>query len=190
MLKLKRVVAVAMLMAVTVTATAQDLRTVLGTVVGGAIGGAAGSRVGQGNGRTAAIVGGTLLGAYAGNQMTSNSQPVEQTRTYQQSSYQPVRQTSQPVMSSRDAQRSYDNNEVITDDRYNSYERPAPRRVVRQVRDDQPRQRYEKFYYNVQSESGRTIQMVGCAAYDEREGASRQVDLRQCDGQQTAYQNY
>lgn len=38
----------------------------VGTVLGGGLGGVLGSQVGQGNGRTAAIIGGTLLGALAG----------------------------------------------------------------------------------------------------------------------------
>lgn len=198
MLKLKRVVAVAMLMAVAVSANAQmRSENVLGTLVGGAVGAAAGNKVGNGTGRTVAIAAGTLLGAYVGDRMTSN-QPVQQpARGYQSNGYAqgqayPVRTSSQPIVTSRDAQASYDRNEVITDD---NYERPAvrqPTRMVRQVRDvqEQPRQRFEKYFYTVQTESGRTIQMVGCAAYDEREGASRPVDLRNCESQQTAYQNY
>lgn len=38
-----------------------------GTVLGGGLGGLAGSRIGDGSGRTAAIIGGTLIGAMFGN---------------------------------------------------------------------------------------------------------------------------
>jgi uncharacterized protein YcfJ len=190
---MKRIAFVAM-MALSLSASAQN-RTdnILGTLIGGAVGGAAGSQVGKGNGRTAAIIGGTMLGAYVGDRVTSPSQPQpQQQRGYQQSSYQQAYQQptrSQPIMSSRDAQQSYDNNEVITDDQYN--DRRVVRQPVRQVRQVREVQhRAEKYYYTVQTESGRTVQMVGCAAYDEREGASRPVDMRQCEGPQTAYQNY
>jgi len=48
----------------------------LGTLGGAAAGGALGSLVGSGSGRTAAIVGGALLGGIAGNQLVDR--PVEQ----------------------------------------------------------------------------------------------------------------
>lgn len=41
----------------------------IGTVVGAAGGGVIGSRFGQGSGKTAAIIGGTLLGAFVGNEI-------------------------------------------------------------------------------------------------------------------------
>jgi hypothetical protein len=51
-------------------------RPALGTLGGAAAGGALGSLVGSGSGRTAAIVGGALLGGIAGNQLVDR--PVEQ----------------------------------------------------------------------------------------------------------------
>jgi outer membrane lipoprotein SlyB len=48
----------------------------LGTLGGAAAGGALGSMVGSGRGRTAAIVGGALLGGVAGNQLVDR--PVEE----------------------------------------------------------------------------------------------------------------
>src|SRR5690348_7383711 len=53
----------------------------LGTLGGAAAGGALGSMIGSGSGRTAAIVGGALLGGVAGNQLVDR--PVEQQQRQQ-----------------------------------------------------------------------------------------------------------
>jgi hypothetical protein len=57
---------------------ASPAQPALGTLGGAAAGGALGSTVGSGSGRTAAIVGGALLGGIAGNQLVDR--PVEQSQ--------------------------------------------------------------------------------------------------------------
>lgn len=49
------------------TPAAAQNKSAWGTIIGGASGGYLGSRIGKGNGRLAAIAGGTLLGAIFGN---------------------------------------------------------------------------------------------------------------------------
>lgn len=50
-----------------------------GTVLGGVIGGVLGSNVGEGKGQTAAIIGGTMLGAYFGNSIGTSLDRADQT---------------------------------------------------------------------------------------------------------------
>lgn len=50
----------------------RDDSNLLGTVFGGALGGVAGAQIGDGNGRTAAIIGGTLIGALFGSNIGRN----------------------------------------------------------------------------------------------------------------------
>lgn len=185
MFKLKRLAFVALL-GMSITAHAQiTSQNAIGNMVGGLIGGAIGSKVGQGNGRAVAIIGGTMLGTYVGDRMTSRDQPDARTYNQQTTYQQPVRQQSRTVMNSREAATSYANNEVIP------YEEPRSQRVSpsqgRQARQSQERGRFEKYHYTVQGESGNSIKMVGCAAYDDQERASRPVDMHNCDSQQTSY---
>jgi hypothetical protein len=182
MFKTKRV-AFIVLLSVSISANAQmTSQNTIGNLVGGLIGGAVGSKVGQGNGRTAAIIGGTMLGNYVGDRMTSR-QPDTTHQVNQQTYQQPVRQTTRTVMNSSQAADSYANNELI------QYEEPRRQRVTRPEREVNVRPRFEKYFYTVQGESGRPIKMVGCASYDDREQASRPVDLRNCDTQQISYVN-
>ena len=49
----------------------------LGTLFGGAVGGIAGSQIGDGSGRTAAIIGGTVIGAIFGNSLGRSVSPYD-----------------------------------------------------------------------------------------------------------------
>ncbi len=62
------------------TYTQPNQPTGAGTLIGGLAGGALGTQLGHGNGRTAATIGGAVLGALAGNQIEANmDQPQAQT---------------------------------------------------------------------------------------------------------------
>lgn len=186
MLKLKRLAFVTLL-GMSITAHAQmTSQNTIGNMVGGLIGGAIGSKVGQGNGRTVAIIGGTMLGTYVGDRMTSR--PTQQDARPQSQPYsyeQPVRQPSRTVMNSREAATSYANNEVIPYEETRNQR--GPTNQSRQAPTGQQRGRFEKYHYTVQGESGDQIKMVGCAAYDDQERASRPVEMHNCDSQQTSY---
>ena len=134
--------------------------------IGGAIGGALGSKFGKGNGQTAATIVGTMIGQEVARGTRNTQQQPYQNRSsvtgYQQSYQQPYQQTSQYQSNMRGDEMQYE-------------QRPPVPQIV-----------YEKYYYTVQSTSGKTLTMVGCAAYDPNERAFRPVaDMSRCNQNQT-----
>ncbi len=65
----------------------------LGTLFGGAVGGIAGSQIGDGGGRTAAIIGGTVIGAIFGNSIGRNVSPYDHVHAANVFEATPARQT-------------------------------------------------------------------------------------------------
>lgn len=65
----------------------------LGTLFGGAVGGIAGSQIGDGSGRTAAIIGGTVIGAIFGNSLGRNVSPYDHVHAANVFEVAPAQQT-------------------------------------------------------------------------------------------------
>jgi surface antigen len=65
----------------------------LGTLFGGAVGGIAGSQIGDGSGRTAAIIGGTVIGAIFGNSLGRDVSPYDHVHAANVFEVTPAQQT-------------------------------------------------------------------------------------------------
>ena len=88
----KQVVAIFTMLSMLVLTACESTQAQRGTVLGGVLGGAIGTQVGKGNGRTAAIILGTLAGAALGNYVGGKMDDGDQYRAQQALEYNRINQ--------------------------------------------------------------------------------------------------